>query len=70
MSCPRCWITEIKGNFCSKDRENMVKFWEEKTIALERVDFFQREWNCLEKHEGSDSMLRVVQEQMQAEIAP
>ena len=32
-----------------------------KTIALESVDFFQREWNCLEKHEDSDSMSRVVQ---------
>ena len=31
-----------------------------KTIALESVDFFQREWNCLEKHEDSDSMSRVV----------
>ena len=31
-----------------------------KTIALESVDFFQKEWNCLEKHEGSDSMSRVV----------
>lgn len=32
-----------------------------KTIALESVDFFQKEWNCLEKHEGSDSMSRVAQ---------
>ena len=32
------------------------------TIALESVDFFQREWNCLEKHKGSDSMSRVVQQ--------
>lgn len=31
------------------------------TIALEGVDFFQRERNCLEKHEGSDSMSRVAQ---------
>ena len=40
----------------------MVKFWAVKTIALESVDFFQKEWNCLEKHEGSDSMSRVVQQ--------
>ena len=32
-----------------------------KTIALESVDFFQKEWKCLEKHEGSDSMSRVAQ---------
>ena len=32
-----------------------------KTIALESVDFFQKEWKCLEKHEGSDSMSRVDQ---------
>ena len=32
-----------------------------KTIALESVDFFQKEWICLEKHEGSDSMSRVAQ---------
>ena len=31
-----------------------------KTIALESVDFFQKEWKCLEKHEGSDSMSRVA----------
>ena len=30
-------------------------------IALESVDFFQREWNCLEKHKQSDSMSRVVE---------
>lgn len=46
--------------FCSKDRENMVKFQAVKTIALESVDFFQKEWNCLKKHEGPDSMSRVV----------
>ena len=34
------------------------------TIALESVDFFQREWNCLEKHKGSDSMSRVVEIQV------
>ena len=32
-----------------------------KTIALESVDFFQKEWKFLEKHEGSDSMSRVAQ---------
>ena len=32
-----------------------------KTIALESVDFFQKEWKCLEKHEGSDAMSRVAQ---------
>ena len=32
-----------------------------KTIALESVDFFQKELKCLEKHEGSDSMSRVAQ---------
>ena len=32
-----------------------------KTIALESVDFFQKQWKCLEKHEGSDSMSRVAQ---------
>ena len=32
-----------------------------KTIALVSVDFFQKEWKCLEKHEGSDSMSRVAQ---------
>lgn len=32
-----------------------------KTIALESVDFFQKEWKCMEKHEGSDSMSRVAQ---------
>ena len=32
-----------------------------KTIALESVDFFQKEWKCFEKHEGSDSMSRVAQ---------
>lgn len=32
-----------------------------KTISLESVDFFQKEWKCLEKHEGSDSMSRVAQ---------
>ena len=32
-----------------------------KTIALESADFFQKEWKCLEKHEGSDSMSRVAQ---------
>ena len=32
-----------------------------KTIALESVDFFQKEWKCVEKHEGSDSMSRVAQ---------
>ena len=32
-----------------------------KTIALESVDFYQKEWKCLEKHEGSDSMSRVAQ---------
>lgn len=39
----------------------MVKFYAVKTIALESVDFFQKEWKCLEKHEGSDSMSRVAQ---------
>jgi len=29
--------------------------------ALERVNFFQRKRNCLEKHKLSDSMSRVVQ---------
>lgn len=38
----------------------MVKFKAVKIIALESVDFFQREWNCLEKHKGLDSMSRVV----------
>ncbi len=32
-----------------------------KTIALENIDFFQSEWNCLEKHKQSDSMSRVAQ---------
>lgn len=35
-----------------------------KTIALESIDFFQREWNCLRKHKVSDSMLRVVVNQI------
>jgi len=39
----------------------MVEFLAVETIALESVDFFQRGWNCLEKHEGSDSMSRVAQ---------
>ena len=38
----------------------MVKFYAVKTIALENVDFFQRERICLEKHKQSDSMSRVV----------
>lgn len=50
------------AGFCSKDREKMVKFYAANTIALESVNFFQREWNCLEKHEDSDSMSRVVVE--------
>ena len=33
-----------------------------KTIAFESVDFFQRKWNCLEKHEDLHSMSRVVKE--------
>ena len=41
----------------------MVKFYAVKTIALENVDFFQRERICLEKHKQSDSMSRVVQVQ-------
>lgn len=50
MSCPRSMTTGIERNFCSKDRENMVEFYAVKTIALESADFFQREWNCLEKY--------------------
>ena len=39
-----------------------------KTIALESVDFFQKEWKCLEKHEGSDSMSRVAQYRVSIQI--
>lgn len=39
-----------------------------KTIALESVDFFQKEWKCLEKHEGSDSMSRVAQYMVSIQI--
>ncbi len=47
--------------FCSKDRKNKVVFYTVNELALESVDFFQRERNCLKKHECSDSMSRVAQ---------
>lgn len=42
-------LTGIERNFCSKDREDMVKFQAVKTIALESVDFFPKEMELLGK---------------------